>query len=88
LLRFVTAPEQQTLEARQGSTPVRRSVIEAQRAEASPIDALRMNLLSASIEQHLIVPPKLAFLSANRRHPVALRPRRDDRRVGRASHAR
>ena len=59
LLKFLTAPEQQRLEARQGSVPVRRTVMEEQRRDATGDRADRISLLSASIEHDLIVPPKL-----------------------------
>jgi multiple sugar transport system substrate-binding protein len=61
LLRFLTAPEQQALEARHGSVPVRLSVMALQRAEARGTDARRLDLLSHSIEHDLILPPKLAY---------------------------
>jgi multiple sugar transport system substrate-binding protein len=60
LLRFLTAPEQQSLEAAQGSVPVRRSVMEQQRATVTPARSERLALLGTSIERDLIVPPKLA----------------------------
>jgi ABC-type glycerol-3-phosphate transport system substrate-binding protein len=59
LLKFLTAPEQQRLEARQGSVPVRRTVMEEHRRDATGDQAGRLSLLSASIEHDLIVPPKL-----------------------------
>lgn len=61
LLRFLTAPEQQTMEARQGSVPVRRSVMAEQREAAMGADAHRLALLSGSIERDLIIPPKLPY---------------------------
>lgn len=61
LLRFLTAPEQQALEARQGSVPVRRSVMDEQRRAATGDEAARLALLDASIERDLIVPPKLSY---------------------------
>lgn len=61
LLRFLTAPEQQAFEARQGSVPVRRSVMEEQQRDASAEDAERLALLGRSIESDLIVPPKLPY---------------------------
>jgi multiple sugar transport system substrate-binding protein len=60
LLRFLTDPAQQQIEARQGSVPVRRSLMEAQQRDASPHDAERLALLSASIESDLIIPPQIA----------------------------
>ncbi len=61
LLRFLTAPGQQLLEARQGSVPVRLSVMAQQQAEARGDDAHRLALLSRSIEHDLILPPKLPY---------------------------
>jgi multiple sugar transport system substrate-binding protein len=60
LLRFLTAPEQQALEARQGSVPVRRSAMEAERRAATGAGADRLALLESAIGRDLIVPPKLA----------------------------
>jgi multiple sugar transport system substrate-binding protein len=60
LLRFLTGPAQQEIEAQQGSVPVRRSLMEAQERDASPGDAERLALLSASIESDLIIPPQIA----------------------------
>jgi multiple sugar transport system substrate-binding protein len=60
LLRFLTEPARQQIEARQGSVPVRRSLMEAQKRDASPGDAERLALLSASIESDLIIPPQIA----------------------------
>ncbi len=59
LLQFLTAPEQQAMEARQGSVPVRRSVMEMQRQTASGDDAERLLLLVHSIESDLFVVPKM-----------------------------
>ena len=61
LLRFLTAPEQQAMEARQGSVPVRRSVMQEQRQAAQGEEADRLALLGSSIEHDLIIPPKLAY---------------------------
>jgi len=60
LLRFLTAPEQQVMEAGHGSVPVRRSVMEIQRRRASADDAGRLTLLSQSIDSDLLIPPKTA----------------------------
>jgi multiple sugar transport system substrate-binding protein len=59
LLRFLTAPPQQKIEAQQGSVPVRRSVMESQKRDALPADAERLALLSRSIESDLIIPPQI-----------------------------
>lgn len=61
LLEFLTAPDQQAPEARQGSVPVRALVMEQQRAAADPTEAARLELLTASIEKDLIIPPKLPY---------------------------
>ena len=61
LLRFLTAPEQQALEARQGSVPVRRSVMREQQQTAEGDEARRLTLLESSIEHDLIIPPKLSY---------------------------
>jgi multiple sugar transport system substrate-binding protein len=60
LLTFLTAPEQQALEARQGSVPVRPSVMERQRQSTADPEAERLALLERSIQSDLIIPPKLA----------------------------
>jgi multiple sugar transport system substrate-binding protein len=59
LLNFLTAPEQQTLEAQQGSVPVRLSVMTGERAAADPTRAERLDLLQTAISQDIIIPPKL-----------------------------
>jgi multiple sugar transport system substrate-binding protein len=61
LLRFLTAPEQQTLEARHGSVPVRRQVMAEQQQAAQGDEADRMALLAGAIEHDLIIPPKLPY---------------------------
>jgi multiple sugar transport system substrate-binding protein len=61
LLRFLTAAEQQALEASHGAVPVRRSVMEKQRQEAAGLDAERLALLDRSIASDLIIPPKLSY---------------------------
>ncbi len=60
LLRFLTGPEQQALEAQQGSVPVRRSVMDEQRQASTGYDAERLALLSRSIDTDLMIPPKIA----------------------------
>lgn len=60
LLAFLTAPEQQVLEARQGSVPVRPAVMEMLRQPAAGPNSARLSLLECSIQSDLIVPPKLA----------------------------
>lgn len=61
LLQFLTDPERQAIEARQGSVPVRRTVMEKQQLEATGQEAERLQLLSRSIEHDLIIPPKLSY---------------------------
>ena len=60
LLRFLTAPEQQLVEAQQGAVPVRRSVMAQQRLVSSDKDIERWDLLERVIESDLIIPPQLA----------------------------
>ena len=57
LLGFLTAPEQQLLEARQGSVPVRASVMQAVQRDAAPVEKARWETLAAAI-QHVVIPPK------------------------------
>ena len=61
LLRFLTAPAQQAMEAQQGSVPVRRSVMAERQEAARGADSERLALLRRSIEHDLIIPPKLAY---------------------------
>ena len=59
LLRFLTAPEQQLGEARQGSVPVRTSVMQAIQAEAPAAELARWQTLAAAIDG-VVIPPKFA----------------------------
>jgi multiple sugar transport system substrate-binding protein len=59
LLRFLTAPDQQWLEAQQGSVPVRTSVMRRAQAEAAPAEQVRWHTLEAAIEG-VVIPPKFA----------------------------
>jgi multiple sugar transport system substrate-binding protein len=61
LLRFLTAPEQQTIEAQQGSVAVRRSVMSGQRQAMPGDEAHRLALLEYSVEHDLLMPPKLSY---------------------------
>jgi multiple sugar transport system substrate-binding protein len=61
LLRFLTAPEQQALEALQGSVPVRRQLLLELQQAAQGDESHRLGLLRDSIEHDLIVPPKLPY---------------------------
>lgn len=60
LLRFLAAPEQQLLEAQNGSVPVRGSVMQRIQAEAEPVEKARWELLSTVIANDVIIPPKFA----------------------------
>jgi multiple sugar transport system substrate-binding protein len=60
LLRFLTAPEQQTMEARQGSVPVRASVMAEERSVSAGDILERLNLLETAIASDVIIPPPLA----------------------------
>jgi multiple sugar transport system substrate-binding protein len=60
LLKFLTAPEQQLLEARAGSVPVRATVMRQVQAEAQPADQARWHTLEAVIGADIIIPPKFA----------------------------
>jgi multiple sugar transport system substrate-binding protein len=57
LLRFLTAPEQQWLEAQQGSVPVRTSVMRRVQAEAGPRARARWQTLEEAIGG-VVIPPK------------------------------
>ena len=59
LLRFLTAPEQQAVEADQGAVPVRQSLMQARLRDATGADAHRLTLLQEAIATDLIIPPKL-----------------------------
>ncbi len=61
LLRFLTAPEQQAIEVRQGSVAARRSVMSEQRQTVHGDVPQRLNMLSHSIENYLIISPKLNY---------------------------
>jgi multiple sugar transport system substrate-binding protein len=60
LLAFLTAPEQQLLEARNGSVPVRRSVMAKIQAESSPREKARWQALEQVITGQTLIPPKFA----------------------------
>jgi multiple sugar transport system substrate-binding protein len=57
LLRFLTAAEQQWLEAQQGSVPVRTSVMRRVQAEAPPAEKARWHTLEDAIGG-VVIPPK------------------------------
>jgi len=58
LLLFLTDFDQQLLEARHGCVPVRRTVMQAMKAEADQSDRERLAMLDNVIEKHILVPPK------------------------------
>jgi multiple sugar transport system substrate-binding protein len=60
LLRFLTDPEQQLLEARHGSVPVRQSVMRQIKDEATPEARARWEILERVINEDVIIPPKFA----------------------------
>jgi multiple sugar transport system substrate-binding protein len=60
LLMFLTAFEQQLLEARNGCVPVRRSVMQKMQAEADAANRLRLAMLEKVIDEHILIPPKFA----------------------------
>jgi multiple sugar transport system substrate-binding protein len=61
LLRFLTAPDQQRLEARHGSVPVRPAILTELVARATPAEARRWHLLETVIANDILVPPALAY---------------------------
>lgn len=60
LLAFLTAPEQQMVEARAGAAPVRHSVLTRMREEAQPRERERLHLLEQVIANDILIPPKFA----------------------------
>ena len=60
LLRYLTAPEQQLLEARCGCVPVRRSVMRLVQSEADDENRARLSMLEEVIAAHILIPPKFA----------------------------
>jgi multiple sugar transport system substrate-binding protein len=60
LLSFLTSPEQQLMEARSGSVPVRHSVMSAIQQESSARDKARWQALEEVISRHTLIPPKFA----------------------------
>jgi multiple sugar transport system substrate-binding protein len=60
LLLYLTAAEQQLLEARNGCIPVRRSVMQQMQAEADPASQARLTMLEKVIAEHILIPPKFA----------------------------
>lgn len=60
LLLFLTDFDQQLFEARLGCVPVRRTVMEAMRAESDENSRKRLGMLDDVISNHILVPPKFA----------------------------
>jgi multiple sugar transport system substrate-binding protein len=60
LLMFLTAFDQQLLEARNGCVPVRRSVMQTMQAEADDANQTRLAMLEQVIAEHILIPPKFA----------------------------
>jgi multiple sugar transport system substrate-binding protein len=60
LLLYLTAPEQQLREARQGCVPVRRSVMKQMQGEADEANRRRLAMLEKVIAGHILIPPKFA----------------------------
>jgi len=61
LLRFLTAPERQLIEARQGSVPPRPAVLSQSLQTAGPQEADRWNLLDLVISNDMLIPPKFSY---------------------------
>jgi multiple sugar transport system substrate-binding protein len=61
LLRFLTAPEQQLIEARQGSVPPRPAVLSQVLQTAGPQEAERWKLLDQAISDDMLIPPKFSY---------------------------
>lgn len=60
LLMFLTDFEQQLLEARHGSVPVRRSVMTEMKDKANDFEYARLEMLENVISEHILIPPKFA----------------------------
>jgi len=60
LLMFLTAFDQQLLEARNGCVPVRRSVMQKMQSEADEANKKRLAMLERVIAEHILIPPKFA----------------------------
>jgi len=60
LLMFLTASDQQLLEARNGCVPVRRSVMQTMQGEADEANRNRLAMLENVIAEHILIPPKFA----------------------------
>jgi multiple sugar transport system substrate-binding protein len=60
LLLYLTAYEQQLLEARNGCVPVRHSVMRQMQAQTDPANQARLTMLEKVIAEHILIPPKFA----------------------------
>ncbi len=60
LLMFLTAFNQQLLEARNGCVPVRRSVMQTMQGDADDANKKRLAMLETVIAEHILIPPKFA----------------------------
>ncbi len=60
VLQFLTAPEQQSFEARRGFVPVRMSVMAEIQAESSGAELERLRALQTVSQHQVVIPPKLA----------------------------
>lgn len=60
LLKFLTAFDQQLVEARNGCVPVRRSVMQTMQAESDEANKKRLSMLETVIAEHILIPPKFA----------------------------
>jgi multiple sugar transport system substrate-binding protein len=60
LLMFLTASEQQLLEARNGCVPVRQSVMQQMQSESDDANRQRLAMLETVIAEHILIPPKFA----------------------------
>ncbi len=61
LLIFLTDFERQLSEARNGCTPVRRTVMQKMQSEADEANRERLAMLDNVIEEHILIPPKFAL---------------------------
>jgi multiple sugar transport system substrate-binding protein len=60
VLKFLTAPEQQLLEAQHGSVPVRSSIMKQIQSGALPAELKRWQILETVIQEDIIIPPRFA----------------------------
>lgn len=60
LLKFLTAPDQQWIEAQNGSVPVRHSIMKKTQQNASKEDLNRWTTLETVIAHQLLIPPKFS----------------------------